>query len=83
MMDIDIKGDGRYSSSRRLPYKYSIMDLWRKNLIYTDPNWNWWKDDLSNLYNAGWIYQFNAIPPNKLNRDQAYWMERIHNELYT
>ena len=25
MMDIDIKGDGRYSSSRRLAYKYSII----------------------------------------------------------
>ena len=66
-----------------LPYKYSIMDLWRKNLIYTDPSWNWWKDDLKNLYNSGWIYQFNAIPGNKMGRDRAYWMERIYKELYT
>jgi len=29
MMDIDIKGDGRYSSNRRLSYKYSI-DSWKK-----------------------------------------------------
>ena len=29
MMDVDIKGDGRYASSRREAYKYSI-DSWRK-----------------------------------------------------
>tara|TARA_R100001082_G_scaffold92090_1_gene58725 strand:- start:997 stop:1806 length:810 start_codon:yes stop_codon:yes gene_type:complete len=65
-----------------LPYKYSIMDLHRKNLIYTDPSWNWWKDELHNLYNSGWVYQFNAIPQNRMGRDQAYWMERIYKDLY-
>jgi len=65
-----------------LPYKYSIMDLHRKNLIYTDPTWNWWKDDLTNLYNSGWVYQFNAIPQNRMGRAQSYWMERIYKELY-
>ena len=29
MMDVDIKGDGRYASSRREAYKYSI-DSWKK-----------------------------------------------------
>ena len=29
MMDVDIKGDGRYASSRRAAYKYSI-DSWKK-----------------------------------------------------
>ncbi len=29
MMDIDIKGDGRYDSSRRAAYKYSI-DSWKR-----------------------------------------------------
>tara|TARA_Y100001963_G_scaffold156207_1_gene249236 strand:+ start:1377 stop:2156 length:780 start_codon:yes stop_codon:yes gene_type:complete len=29
MMDVDIKGDGRYASSRRLSYKYSI-DSWKR-----------------------------------------------------
>ena len=43
-----------------LPYKYSIMDLHRKNLIYTDPTWNWWEDDLTNLYNSGW---FTSLMP--------------------
>jgi len=29
MLDVDIKGDGRYASSRRAAYKYSI-DSWKK-----------------------------------------------------
>ena len=29
MMDIDLKGEGRYVSSRRLSYKYSI-DSWKR-----------------------------------------------------
>ena len=29
MMDIDLGGEGRYSSSRRASYKYSI-DSWRR-----------------------------------------------------
>ena len=29
MMDIDLKGEGRYASSRRLSYKYSI-DSWKR-----------------------------------------------------
>ena len=29
MMDIDLAGEGRYASSRRLPYKYSIKS-WEK-----------------------------------------------------
>ena len=65
-----------------LPHHYSLMDIHRKNLVYTDPTWNWWKDDLTNLYNSGWVYQFNDIPQNRMARDQAYWMERIYKELY-
>jgi len=34
------------------------------------------------LYNSGWIYQFNAIPQNPMNRDRNYWMKRIYEELY-
>ena len=29
LMDIDLSGEGRYSSTRRLPYKYSIKS-WEK-----------------------------------------------------
>ena len=40
------------------------------------------RDDLKNMYNSGWVYQFNAIPQNELNRDRSYWMKRIYEELY-
>ena len=32
MLDVDIKGDGRYASSRRASYKYSI-DSWKNGVI--------------------------------------------------
>ena len=64
-----------------LPNKFSIIDMGRKNLLYTDERC-WWQDDLSNLYNTSYIYQFNAISQNTLNRDRNYWMERIYKELY-
>jgi hypothetical protein len=65
-----------------LPRQFGLMDLDRKNLLYTSPR-QWWKDDLSNVYNSGWVYQFNAIPQNELGRTRAYFMERIYRELYT
>ena len=64
-----------------LPKQFSLMDLARKNLLYLEPH-NWWADDLTNLYNSGWIYQFNAIPQNSMGRDRTYWMKRIYEELY-
>jgi len=65
-----------------LPREFGLMDMARKNLFYLNPNC-WWKDDLTNLYNSGWIYQFNAIPQNELGRDRSYWMKRIYEELYS
>ena len=64
-----------------LPKEFGMMDMARKNLFYLTRNC-WWKDDLTNLYNSGWVYQFNAIPQNELGRDRAYWMKRIYEELY-
>jgi hypothetical protein len=64
-----------------LPREYGLMDLVRKNLLYTSRA-NWWPDDLTNLYNSGWVYQFNAIPQNELGRTRDYFMERIYKELY-
>jgi hypothetical protein len=64
-----------------LPREYGVMDLARKNLLYISKQC-WWKDDLTNLYNSGWVYQFNAIPQNELGRTRAYFMQRIYNELY-
>ena len=51
------------------------------NLLYIS-GYSWWEDKLDNLYNSGWIYHFNAIPQNQYNRDSAYWMKRVYEELY-
>ena len=64
-----------------LPPCYDFQDLFRKNLLYL-PGYSWWEDKLDNLYNSGWIYHFNAIPQNQYNRDSAYWMKRVYEELY-
>ena len=63
-----------------LPDCYNLVDLYRKNLLYLDSS-NWWSDELHFL-DAGWVYHFNAIPPNSMNRDVSYWMERTYKELY-
>ena len=55
--------------------------MFRKNLLYI-PGYSWGEDTLDNLYNAGWIYHFNAIPQNQAKRDSAYWMKRVYEELY-
>ena len=65
-----------------LPRQFGLMDLARKNLLYTTTGC-WWADDLTNVYNSGWVYQFNAIPQNELGRTRAYFMKRIYEELYT
>jgi len=64
-----------------LPREFGMMDMVRKNLLYTNKNC-WWKDNLTYLYNSGWVYQFNAIPKNEMGRDRSYWMKRIYEELY-
>ncbi len=69
--DIDVKV---------LPGCFNLQDLMRKNLLYVDKSC-WWSDELHYL-DAGWIYHFNAIPPNPMNRDASYWMKRTYEELY-
>ena len=63
-----------------LPDCYNLVDLYRKNLLYLDSS-HWWTDELHFL-EAGWVYHFNAIPPNSMNRDTNYWIERTYRELY-
>ena len=63
-----------------LPGCYNLQDLARKNLLYFHPQ-QWWSDELHFLKN-GWIYHFNAIPQNPMNRDSNYWIERTYKELY-
>ena len=63
-----------------LPDCYNLVDLYRKNLLYLHDKC-WWSDELHFL-EAGWVYHFNAIPPNPLNRDANYWIKRTYEELY-
>jgi len=66
-----------------LPPCYNLQDLWRKNLMILDAELqHWMKDELLFLH-TGWVYHFNAIPPNPKKRDVAYWMERTYKELYS
>jgi hypothetical protein len=64
-----------------LPDIYNLQDLVRKNLLYIHDSC-WWEDSLENLFSAGYIYHFNAIPQNPMNRDASYWMKRTYEELY-
>ena len=65
-----------------LPSCYNLQDLWRKNLIILDEKLQFWMKDELHFTDAGWVYHFNAIPPNKLERDQKYWIKRTFEELY-
>ena len=62
-------------------YDKNKKEITRKHLLYLGEQC-WWKDDLTNLYNSGWVYQFNAMVKNQLGRDRTYWMKRIYEELY-
>jgi len=64
-----------------LPTTFNLQDLFRKNLLYVDERC-WWEDTLENMYKAGYIYHFNAIPGNTLKRDANYWIKRTYEELY-
>ena len=65
-----------------LPPCYNLQDLWRKTLILLDKELQHWMDDKLYFSEAGWVYHYNAIPPNPMNRDASYWMKRTYEELY-
>ena len=63
-----------------LPIAYNLQDLHSKQLLFIDDRM-WFKDDII-FKDCGWVYHFNAIPPNPLNRDSKYWIKRTYEELY-
>tara|TARA_R110000851_G_scaffold30033_3_gene82100 strand:+ start:6290 stop:7069 length:780 start_codon:yes stop_codon:yes gene_type:complete len=63
-----------------LPQCYNLQDLNRKNLLYLDERC-WWSDELHFL-NSGWVYHFNSIPANPLDRGASYWIKRTYEEIY-
>ena len=70
--DIDVK---------MFPVCYNLQDMFKKSLLFL-PEHSWYNDDLTNLYNSGWVYHFNSIPQNVEKRDANYWIKRGYKELY-
>ena len=63
-----------------LPTCYNLQDLHSKQLLYIHQNC-WWPDELV-FENCGYVFHFNAIPPNEMNRDANYWIKRTYEEFY-
>ena len=55
-----------------LPYEYNMQDMTRFEVLG--------QDMLHTKY--GWVYHFNAIPPNPMTRDAKYWIKRTYEEVY-
>jgi hypothetical protein len=63
-----------------LPICYNLQDLVSKQLLFLHPNMSF-KDELI-FKNCGYVFHFNAIPPNPMNRDANYWIKRTYEEFY-
>ena len=62
------------------PSTYNLHHMVSKNLLNFGQSW--WGDSLENLYDQAWVYHFNAMPANKLNRDSDYFIKRAYEELW-
>jgi hypothetical protein len=63
-----------------LPVCYNLQDLNSKQLLFLDERM-WFEDDII-FKDCGWVYHFNAIPPNPMDRDAKYWIKRTYTDLY-
>ena len=63
-----------------LQQTYNLHHMASKNLL--DFGQSWWGDSLQNLYQQAWVYHFNAIPTNSLDRGSDYFVKRAYEELY-
>ena len=63
-----------------LPSTYNLHHMVSKNLLNFGQSW--WGDSLQNLYEQAWVYHFNAIPTNSLDRGSDYFVKRVYEELY-
>ena len=59
---------------------YNLQDLHSKQLLFIHPQM-WFEDKLI-FENCGYVFHFNAIPPNEMGRDANYWIQRTYEELY-
>jgi len=64
-----------------LPICYNLQDLHSKQLLFIHPQM-WFEDKLI-FENCGYVFHFNAIPPNEMGRDANYWIERTYKEFYS
>ena len=57
-----------------LPYEFNMVDLYRKEVL----------DNELTMTNVGWVYHYNAIPPEfkQQTGDVEYWMKKTYNYLY-
>ena len=51
-----------------LPISFNLQDLHSKQLLYIHPEF-WFPDELI-FENCGWVFHFNGIPQNNMNRGQ-------------
>ena len=63
-----------------LPQTYNLHHMVSKNLLNFGNSW--WGDGMENLYEQAWVYHFNAIPTNPLDRNASYFIKRAYEELY-
>jgi SAM-dependent methyltransferase len=59
---------------------YNLQDLHSKQLLFIHPQM-WFEDKLI-FENCGYVFHFNAIPPNEMGRDANYWIKRTYEEFY-
>ena len=65
---------------KMLPSTYNLHHMVSKNLLNFGQSW--WCDGMENLYEQAWVYHFNAIPGNNLNRSSDYFIKRAYEELW-
>jgi hypothetical protein len=65
---------------KMLPSTFNLHHMSSKNLLNFGQSW--WGDSMENLYEQAWVYHFNAIPKNQLNRSSAYFIKRAYEELW-
>jgi len=66
---------------KMFPATYNLHHMVSKNLL--NFGHSWWGDTMQNLYEQAWVYHFNAIPKNALERTSSYFIQRAYEELWT
>ena len=65
---------------KMLPSTYNLHHMVSKNLLNFGQSW--WGDGMENLYEQAWVYHFNALPKNQLDRGSEYFMKKAYEDLW-